>query len=119
MRGLPTLNQSALPTDTREARRLFEAALRLDERNVHALVGLAGTHITDVMGFTSENAREQIDLAEAAIDKALSLAPKHPYVRYCCGNVHYARGAPESALREFEFALSYDRNLIWAFAPGG
>jgi TolB-like protein len=119
MRGWATWNQPPKQSRTREARRLFQAALRLDERNVDALVGLAGTHMTDVMGFTSENAPEQIDLAEAAIDKALSLAPDHPYAHHCRGEVLYTRGAPEPALHEFELALSYDRNLVWAYALGG
>jgi TolB-like protein/class 3 adenylate cyclase len=119
MRGRAIWHQSPSSSRTREARRLFEAALRLDERNVDALVGLAGTHMTDVMGFTSDNAPEQTDLAEAAIDKALSLAPDHPYAHHCRGQVLYARGAPEPALREFELALGLDRNLVWAYALGG
>jgi len=119
MRGRAIWNQPPSSGRTREARRLFEAALRLDERNVEALIGLAGTHMTDVMGFASDNAPEQIDLAEAAIDKALSLASDHPYAHHCRGQVLYARRATEAALREFELALGLDRNLVWSYALGG
>lgn len=119
MRGRAIWNQAPSSSHMREARRLFEAALRLDERNVEALIGLAGTHMTDVMGFISDNAPEQIDLAEAAIDRALSLAPDHPYAHHCRGQVLYARRAPEAALREFELALALDRNLVWSHALGG
>ncbi|HLN11477.1 MAG TPA: hypothetical protein VK281_21335, partial [Xanthobacteraceae bacterium] len=119
MRGWATWYEAPSASRMREARRLFEAALRLDERNVVALVGLAGTHMADVMGFMSDNAPEQTDLAEAAVDKALSLAPRYPYAHHCRGQVLYARGAPEAALREFEIALGLDRNFVWSHALAG
>ncbi|MGO8919889.1 MAG: adenylate/guanylate cyclase domain-containing protein [Stellaceae bacterium] len=119
MRGWAIWNQSPSSSRARDARALFEAALRLDERNVRALIGLAGTHTTDVMGFMSDNAPEQIELAEAAIDKALSLAPDDPLAHHCRAQVLYARRAPEAALREIELALALDRNLVWSYALGG
>jgi TolB-like protein/class 3 adenylate cyclase len=119
MRGLAMWNQPQSSSRTREARRLFEAALSLDERNVGALIGLAGTHMTDVMSFSSDNVPEQTDLAEAAIDKALSLAPDNPLAHHCRGHVLYARGAHEAALREFELVLSLNRSHVWAYALGG
>ncbi|HXY99520.1 MAG TPA: tetratricopeptide repeat protein [Stellaceae bacterium] len=119
LRGWAIWNQPPSSDRIREARRLFEAALALDPRNVDALIGLAGTHLTDVMGFISDNRPEQVAQAEAAIDKAVSLAPNHPYAHHCRGQVLYAQGAPEAALREFELALALDRNLVWSYAMAG
>ena len=119
LRGVAIWNQSPSSSRTREARRLFEAALALDAQNVVALIGLAGTHMTEVMSFSSDNVPEQTDLAEAAIDKALALAPDNAYAHHCRGHVLYARGAHEAALREFELAVSLNHNLIWAHALGG
>jgi TolB-like protein/class 3 adenylate cyclase len=119
MRGWAMWNQPPSASRARKARTLFEAALDLDERNVRALIGLAGTHMQDVMGFFSDNTPEQIDLAEAAIDKALSLAPDNPYAHHFRAQVLYARRNPEAALREVELALALDRNLVWAHALGG
>ena len=47
--------------------------------------------MTEVMSFSSDNVPEQTDLAEAAIDKALALAPDNAYAHHCRGHVLYAR----------------------------
>ena len=58
----------------RQARRFFEAALRLDEHNVDALLGLADTHMSEVNMYASGDRAGQIRAAEAAATKALKLA---------------------------------------------
>jgi TolB-like protein/class 3 adenylate cyclase len=74
----------------REARSLFEAALRLDDQNVDALIGLIITHTTDVITYTATNPAEQLRLATEAIAKALGLGA---WERAC------ALRASEAALR--------------------
>jgi TolB-like protein/Flp pilus assembly protein TadD len=91
---------------TRKARGFFEAALRLDERNVHALIGLANTHTTEVLCFASDNPMEQLRIAETAIAKALILEPSSARVHDTRGRLLHARRAPDAALREFELAIS-------------
>jgi TolB-like protein len=65
-----------------EARSLFEAALRLDDQNVDALIGLSITHTTDVITYTATNPAEQLRLATEAIAKALALAPGSAHAHY-------------------------------------
>jgi class 3 adenylate cyclase/Flp pilus assembly protein TadD len=119
MRGMSIWNKPSTPSSAREARQQFEAALRLDPRNVYALIGLTGTHMTDVMSFVAEDRPEQIRIAEEAIARALSLAPDNPSVHHCRAEVLYARHEPEAALREWEIAIGLDPNLVWAHAQAG
>jgi hypothetical protein len=48
MRGRAVLNEDMTIEAARKARDLFEQALRLDERNVAALLGLADAHMWEV-----------------------------------------------------------------------
>jgi TolB-like protein/Tfp pilus assembly protein PilF len=100
----------------RQARRFFEAALRLDEHNVGALLGLADTHMSEVNMYSSDDRAGQIRAAEAAVAKALALAPDDPRAHVTYGTVLYAMCAPERALREFQLAIGLDGNLATAHA---
>jgi TolB-like protein len=119
MRGMSIWNKPSTPNRAREARQQFEAALRLDPHNVYALIGLTGTHMTDVMSFVAEDRPEQIRIAEEAITKALSLAPDNSFAHHCYADVLYARHEPEAALRELEIAIGLNPNLVWARAQAG
>jgi len=100
----------------RQARRFFEAALRLDEHNVDALLGLADTHMSEVNMYASDDRAGQIRAAEAAATKALTLAPDNANAHVTYGTVLYAMCAPEHALREFKLAIGLDGNLAIAHA---
>jgi TolB-like protein len=100
----------------RQARRFFEAALCLDEHNVGALLGLADTHMSDVNMYSSDDRAGQIRAAEAAVTKALALAPDSADAHVTYGTVLYAMCAPERALREFQLAIGLDGNLAVAHA---
>jgi len=104
---------------TREARRLFEAALRLDPRNVVALLGLADTHMREVNSFQSQDRTEQIRIADDAVSRALALAPNSAHAHFSCGAVLTAMRAPERALREFDLAIDLDGNLALAHGARG
>jgi TolB-like protein len=103
----------------RKARQFFEAALRLDEHNVGALLGLANAHVWEVNMYTSEDRAGQNRTVEAAATKALTLAPDSAGAHLTYGTVLFAMRAPERALREFEFAVSLDSNLAAAHAYVG
>jgi TolB-like protein/Flp pilus assembly protein TadD len=103
----------------REAQKLYEAALQHDDRNVEALIGLASTHLTEVISFLSDKPAEHIGVAEAAISKALMLAPEHARAHFQRGMLLRASRVPEQALREFELALRLDPNLVDAHAQIG
>jgi TolB-like protein len=98
----------------RQARCFFEAALRLDEHNVGALLGLANAHMSEVNMCASDNRTEQIRAAEAAVTKALALRTDSADAHVTYGTVLYAMRAPERALREFKFAISLDGNFAIA-----
>ncbi len=104
---------------TRKARGFFEAALRLDERNVFALINLANTHVTEVLNLVSQNAAEHLPIAEIAITKALSLDPANARAHETRGLLLQARRAPEAALREFELAISLDPAFPPPYARAG
>ena len=119
MRGWAILNQPLSLRRDRAACDLFEAALRLDDRNVEALVGLAFYHGNDLRTFASTNRDEQLRIAETAITEALTLAPGNALAHFVHANVLHVSGATERSLRELEFAITLDRNLAWAHADAG
>jgi tetratricopeptide (TPR) repeat protein len=119
MRGWAILNQPLSLRRDREACDLFEAALRLDDRNVEALVGLAFYHVNDVRTFASTNREEQLGIAEKAVTEALALAPGNALAHFVHANVLHVSGATERSLRELELAITLDRNLAWAHADAG
>jgi TolB-like protein len=100
----------------RKARHFFEAALRLDEHNVEALLGFAKAHAWEVNMYTSNDRAGQNRAAEVAAKKALALAPDSADAHLTYGTVLFAMRAPEGALREFESAVSLDGNLATAHA---
>ena len=119
MRGWAILNQPLSLRRDRDARELFEAALRLDDRNVEALIGLAFYHTNDVRTFASTNRDEQLRIAEKGITEALALAPGNALAHFVHANVLHVSGATERSLRECELAITLDHNLAWAHADAG
>ena len=87
MRGWAILNQPLSLHRDRAACDLFEAALRLDDDNVEALVGLAFYHGNDIRTFASTNRDEQLRIAETAITRALMLAPGNALAHFVHANV--------------------------------
>ena len=102
--------------EAREARRMFEEALRLDDNNVDALLGIADTHLWEISCFSSDARAEQLAAAEAALARAWPLEGDTVRIRIHTGRLHAARGAPERALREFNLAKSLDPNCPFPHA---
>jgi TolB-like protein/tetratricopeptide (TPR) repeat protein len=119
LRGRAVWNQPLSVSRVREARRLFEAALALDDQNVAALLGLADAHLDEVVVFASDRRAEQISAADWAVSKAQALMPDSASVRFSQGTLLFAMRMPEPALREFELAISLDRNLAKAHVYAG
>jgi TolB-like protein/class 3 adenylate cyclase len=114
LNGWAAWNQPLSLEAARKARGFFEAALRLDEHNVSALLGLANAHMWEVNMYVSDDREAQIRAAEAAAAKALAMNPNAADVHVTYGTVLFAMRAPERALREFELAVSLDGNLALA-----
>ena len=119
MRGWAILNQALSLRRGREACDLFDAALKLDDRNVEALIGLAFYHSYDVRIFASTNRDEQLRIAEKAITEALTLAPGNALAHFVRANILHVSGVTERSLRELELAITLDRNLASAHAEAG
>ena len=83
MSGWAILNQPLSLHRDRAACDLFDAALRLDDRNVEALIGLAFYHGNDIRTFASTNRDEQLRIAEKAITKALDACSGQRLSPFC------------------------------------
>jgi TolB-like protein len=116
LRGWAAWNRHLSLEAAREARHFFEAALRLDEDNVGALLGFSNALMWEVNMYASDDRAGQIRAAEAAATKALTLAPDSADAHVTYGTVLFAMRAPERALREFEFAVSLEANFAKAHA---
>ncbi|BCG04575.1 adenylate cyclase (plasmid) [Paraburkholderia sp. PGU19] len=120
MRGWAIINQPASLDDARRARAQFEAALRLDDGNIDALVGLAESYELERRSFVvSRDVSEQIRAVDAATAKALRTAPNNALAHYARATALLRMRAPERALRECELAIVLDQNLALAHAYAG
>jgi Tfp pilus assembly protein PilF len=77
MRGLAGWWRPRSKENNKEARALFEQALRLDPQNPDTFAGLAVTHATDVGNGFSEAPEDQLRQAEDAAARALAIDPNH------------------------------------------
>ena len=115
--GMAWANKGITPHHFAKARACFESALALDPGNVDALVGIGRIDLEMVGGGLADDRVARLSSAEAALTKALSLAPNHPWAHTWMGltYIHTRRG--QQAIAEAERALALDRNL--AHARGG
>jgi TolB-like protein/Tfp pilus assembly protein PilF len=119
MRGRAMINQSMSAETARKARGWFEEALRLDDRNVDAYVGLAWTHIYELLNYLSDRPAQQMQAAERAISRASTLAPHNANVHYTRAGLWRMTRSPELALRGYELALTFDRKHAAAHGSAG
>ena len=119
LRGHTVFFQRMSVAGAREARGIYEEALRVDDTNVDALMGLVETHTWEVNNYMSYARAEQVRLAEAAMSKASELAPLNARMHFCRAAVSVALRAPEQAFREIELAMSLDRDLPYVHMRTG
>ncbi|KRQ94198.1 adenylate cyclase [Bradyrhizobium jicamae] len=114
--GMACLNKGRTSEYLAQSRSYFEPALALDPKNVEALVGLAVVDAAAVgMALTVERAA-RLAAAEAALIKALSLAPQHARAHWLLGNIKMFTNRAAQGIAECEQALALDRNLANAHA---
>src|SRR5947208_1680633 len=85
--GLARLSKGATPEYAAQARGFFERALALDPENIEALVGVAQVEVALGLNFFTDNRAAHFAAAEAAVAKALSLAPNHATAHLLLGVV--------------------------------
>ena len=83
--GRAWLNKGLTPEYMTQARGFFERALALDPDNIEAMVGLADVDHVVGAGFMTDDRAAHLAAAEAALIKALSLAPNHALAHLTLG----------------------------------
>jgi class 3 adenylate cyclase/TolB-like protein/Flp pilus assembly protein TadD len=113
MRGKAALLQSESPEGLHEAESLFRHATKIDSANVGALIGIASTLMTQVLAFDRNQGvpvDEKINEATELIEKALTLDPTSSEAHTVRGLIFQAQRRNTEAAREYEIAISLDRN---------
>lgn len=111
LHGWASWNEPLSLEAARRARHFFEEALRLDEKNISALLGLANAHIWEVRMYEASDRAGQVRAAAAAATKALNLDPDSADAHATYGIVLYAMRAPDRAISELEFAVQLNCHL--------
>jgi hypothetical protein len=96
--GMACINKGWTAEYVAKARGFFERALTCDSSNIEA----------------TDNSAEVLAAAEAALTKALSLAPDHALAHLCLGRVQVSTNRAALGIAECERALALDRNLASA-----
>jgi len=117
--GAAWLNMGRAPENMAQARGFYERALALEPANVEALVGTAWANFAIGTNLMPDDRIERLTAAEAAVTKALSLAPNHPVAHNVLGFVQIFTNRAAQGIAECERALALDRNLASAHASVG
>jgi TolB-like protein/Tfp pilus assembly protein PilF len=119
LRGWTAFFQKVSVAGAREARGIFEKALRIDKTNVDVLIGLAETHLWEVNAYMSQARAEQVRLAAAAMSDASKLTPPTSRIHFCRAALLIAQRAPDRALREIEHAMNLESDLPYVHLRAG
>ena len=112
-------NKGFSPDNLAAARRSFERALALDPTNVWGLVGVAYVDVAVALTFLPDDRAARLAAAEAAVIKALSLAPENANAHLALGIIQIWTNRASQGIRECERALELNRNLAGAHAEIG
>ena len=119
LQGLAWLNRGLTVDNFVEAHRLFERVLALDPANVWGQIGVAAVDIHVALNFFPDDQAAQLAAAEAALNKALSMAPGNAAAHLFMGIIQIWTNRAPQGIRECERALELDRNLADAHAQLG
>jgi TolB-like protein/class 3 adenylate cyclase/Flp pilus assembly protein TadD len=117
--GAAWLNMGRATENMAQARGFYERALALEPGNVEALVGSAWVNFAIGANLFPDDRIEHLNAAEAAVTKALSLAPNHPTAHHVLGLVQTFTNRAAQGIAKCERALVLDRNLASAHANIG
>ncbi len=117
--GMACLNKGSTPAYLEQARGFFERALVLDPGNIEALVGTAQVDAGMTTSFMTDDPAARFASAEAALTKALSLAPNDAQAHLLLGRVQNFTNRAAQGIAECERALALDPNLATAHAQIG
>jgi TolB-like protein/class 3 adenylate cyclase/Tfp pilus assembly protein PilF len=114
--GMAWLAKGHKPDYLAQARSYFERALRLDPDNIDALVLRAQVDAITANIYATDDQPALLAVAEAALTKALSVAPEHALAHWCLSFVQIQTNRAAQSIDECERALTLDRNLARAYA---
>jgi TolB-like protein len=109
--GRAFFNKGQTSGNLTKARDFFERALARDPENVEALVGVAVDDLSIGVAFFTDDRAARFAAAEAALTKALSLAPDLAWAHLALGVVHIQTNRATEGITECQQALALDRNL--------
>ena len=101
------------------ARGMFERAAALDPANIFGFIGLAAVDLQVALIFLTDDRAGRLAAAEAALSKALALAPDNAVAHLLLAVVQMHTDRAAEAVRQCERALQLDRNLAGAHAHIG
>jgi TolB-like protein len=116
--GWASVNRGGTPENIAQARHFFDHALLLDPCCVEALVGAAWVRYQTASVLVSDSRNERL-AAEAAVLKALSLAPNHPEANGILGSIQIHSNRVAQGIAQCERALALDGSLANAHAAIG
>jgi TolB-like protein/class 3 adenylate cyclase len=109
--GRASFNKGQTYENLTKAHDFFERALARDPGNVDALVGAAVVDLSIGVVFLTDDRAARFAAVEAALTKALSLAPDFAWAHLALGVVHIYTNRATEGIAECEQALALDRNL--------
>jgi TolB-like protein/class 3 adenylate cyclase len=118
-RGMAAFNKGLTPQILEEAHGFFERALALDSNNLDALINMAAVDATAASYYMSENRAARLAAVEAALTKALSLAPNNSSAHYWMGFLLINTNRGSEGIAECERALALNPNMAAAHARIG
>lgn len=120
MRGWSVLNQPLSRKQLGQAEDLFERALQIDPGLPKALVGLAWALTFEVQYRWNTTPADALARADDSVTRALSTFPNDATAHFVKGDVLRATGKNfETAIREYETAISINPSLAPAYAALG
>jgi adenylate cyclase len=119
MRAMAASTGFPTPEKTLETRQHIEAGLKADPENARLLGLLASVLTVDLINRWNGAGKSEVDRAEDAAKKAISLDHNTPLAHHALGWVHRLRGDHKAALASFKEAIKIDANFARAHAQVG
>jgi TolB-like protein len=119
LQGAAWLNKGPTSENLTKAHNFFERALDLDREDVTVLVLSALVDFLFATYLYPDDQLARLAAAEAAVTRALSLAPEYAQAHLVLGLVVGTLNRPELGIAECELALAIDPNLASAHAVIG
>ncbi|CCE09335.1 putative adenylate cyclase 3 (ATP pyrophosphate-lyase 3) (Adenylyl cyclase 3) [Bradyrhizobium sp. STM 3843] len=116
MRAMAASTGYATPEKFLETRRNAEAGLKADPDNARLLALTAHTLMGDVLNGWNGAGSAEVERAEAAARKAISLDPGVPLAHFALGYVLRLHGDHAAALASFQEAIRIDPNFARGYA---